>query len=65
MATTSPARRRLLDYPDAAQYMGTTERHIRELWATRRLTGVKLGGRVRFDQADLDAYIEANKVRAS
>ena len=32
----------LLDYQGAAEYLGTTPRHVEELWAQRRLTAVKV-----------------------
>jgi excisionase family DNA binding protein len=54
----------LLDYEAAARYLGTTPRHVRELWAKRYLAGVKVGRRVRFRIADLDAFIAAHRVPA-
>lgn len=55
---------RLLDLKGAAQYMDDTERHVRELWQSRRLAGVKVGRKVRFDLRDLDEFIERNRVGA-
>lgn len=54
----------LLDYEQAAKYLGTTPRHVRELWAKRRLPGVKVGRLVRFDIGDLDKFIESNRREA-
>lgn len=54
----------LLDYEGAARYLCTTPRHVRELWARRRLSAVKVGRSVRFSPADLDAFITANRVPA-
>jgi excisionase family DNA binding protein len=54
----------LLDYEAAARYLCTTARHVRELWARRELAASKVGRSVRFTQADLDAFIEARRVRA-
>ena len=54
----------LLDYQGAAEYLGTTPRHVKELWAQRRLTAVKVGRRVRFRRCDLDDYVERNLVKA-
>jgi excisionase family DNA binding protein len=51
----------LMNYAEAAAYLGTSERHIRHLWQERRLTAVKIGRRVRFAQHDLDAYIDRNR----
>jgi len=59
-----PAVRRLLDDQGAADYLGTTRRHVRKLWAERRLPAIKVGRLVRFDQRDLDAYIKARRVEA-
>lgn len=54
----------LLDYEGVAEYLGTTPRHVRRLWAERRLTGIKVGRMVRFAPADLDRYIAAQRVKA-
>ncbi|MDA8301369.1 MAG: helix-turn-helix domain-containing protein [Actinomycetota bacterium] len=54
----------LLDYEAAARYLCTTARHVRELWARRELAAIKVGRSVRFTKADLDAFIEARRVRA-
>lgn len=52
------------DIAEAAEYLGTSPRHIRRLVTERKITFVKIGGKVRFKKADLDAYIEANTVAA-
>jgi excisionase family DNA binding protein len=52
----------LLDYEGAAHYLCTTPRHIQDLWAKRRVAAVKVGRRVRFTQADLDAFIATNRI---
>ena len=57
-------RRRLLDLSEAAEYLGTTERHMRRLRYEHRITSLKVGGKVRFDRTDLDAYIDAHKEMA-
>ncbi len=54
----------LLDYEGAAKYLCTTPRRVRELWARRRLAGVKVGRSVRFAVEDLDAFIALNRVPA-
>jgi excisionase family DNA binding protein len=54
----------LLDYDGAAQYLCTTPRHVRELWAKRYLAAIKVGRSVRFSKVDLDAYIAARRVDA-
>jgi excisionase family DNA binding protein len=55
----------LLDYEEAAAYLCTTPRHVRELWARRQLAAIKVGRCVRFAKADLDAFIAANRVSAA
>jgi excisionase family DNA binding protein len=52
-----------LDLAEAAEYLGTSERHVRRLVAEHGLPFVKLGRKVRFQVTDLDAFIEANTVR--
>lgn len=51
----------LLDAEAAARRLGTTERHVRRLAHERRLDSVKVGKKLRFDPADLDAFIAANR----
>jgi len=51
----------LMNYEEVAAYLGTSERHVRGLWQERRLTAVKVGRRVRFAKADLDAFIDRNR----
>ena len=50
----------LMNYEQAAAYLGTSPRHLRRLWVERRIGGVKLNKLVRFRRKDLDAFIEAN-----
>ncbi|MBV8982561.1 MAG: helix-turn-helix domain-containing protein [Acidimicrobiia bacterium] len=57
-------RRPPINVARAAQYLGTSERHVRRLWAERRLTGIKLGGKLLFDPSELDAFLERNTVAA-
>ncbi len=54
----------LLDYETASTRLGTTPRHLRRLVTERRIPFVKVGRFVRFDPADLDAYIAANRTEA-
>lgn len=63
-AVPAPAARGLLDDQGAADYLGTTPRHVRKLWSERRLPAIKVGRLVRFDPRDLDAYIKAQRVEA-
>jgi excisionase family DNA binding protein len=55
----------LMDYAEAARYLCTTPRHVRELWATRYLAAIKVGRHVRFSRADLDNFIAARRVEAA
>ena len=65
-ATSKPpirrARGRLIDVAGAADYLGTTERHIRRLVDEKRIPYTKLGSgrsaRLRFDTAKLDAWLD-------
>jgi excisionase family DNA binding protein len=52
----------LLDYEAAAVYLCTTPRHVRELWAQRRLAAIKVGRSVRFSVDDLDIFIASHRV---
>jgi len=54
----------LLDRAEAAMYLKTSERHIRQLWATRQLAAVRVGRLIRFRRSDLDAFITAHRVEA-
>ncbi len=64
MSLNGDLHTRLVDRSEAAWYLGTTERHVRELWAQRKLGGVKVGRVVRFRVQDLDEYVDRNRVEA-
>lgn len=53
---------RMLDTVAAAKHLGTPERFVRRLVAERRIRFYKIGMYVRFDVADLDAFILAGRV---
>ncbi|MGI8751866.1 MAG: helix-turn-helix domain-containing protein [Acidimicrobiales bacterium] len=55
----------LLDEDAAALYLGTSSRHVRALWAQRKLAAVKVGRLVRFRTEDLDAFIATHRVEAA
>ncbi|MDB4110179.1 helix-turn-helix domain-containing protein [bacterium] len=55
----------LLDIGDAAERLGTTERHMRALIANRKIDYIKVGRLVRFDPSTLDAWIRAQTVTAA
>jgi excisionase family DNA binding protein len=52
----------LLTVEEAAQCMKMSVRHVRRLVAERKIRFHKLGRSVRFDVADVAAYIEACRV---
>jgi excisionase family DNA binding protein len=56
--------RRLMDVADAAQYLTVSEHFVRRLIRERRVTFIKVGRHVRFDPADLDAFIEQGRREA-
>lgn len=61
---TAGERRPLVDWDGAATALGTTTRHVRQLVERRQIATVKVGGLVRFDLADLEAYIERQRREA-
>lgn len=52
----------LLDVVAAAAYLPVSEHFVRRLVRERRLLYQKLGRFVRFDPADLDAFVQAGRV---
>lgn len=58
----------LLDYSQAAKYMGVTERWLRRQVAERRIPYIKLGqGRsspIRFDTAALEGWLADHEIEA-
>jgi excisionase family DNA binding protein len=54
--------RRMLTTEEAAQYLGTTARHVRRLVSDHELSRYKVGGRNRFADVDLDAWLDARRV---
>lgn len=51
----------LLTVDQAAERLGTSVRFIRRLRSEKRIPFVKLGGHIRVDSNDLDAYIAASR----
>lgn len=60
-APATPIQRRLLDYAGVATYLSVSRRQAEELAAGGEIPKVKIGHRVLFDVADVDAYIERIK----
>ncbi len=58
---TSPTPTRLLSRREACDYLSISPRKLDQLTADGDLPRVKIGSCVRFEQADLDAFIAAQK----
>ena len=56
---------KLLITEQAAAFLGISKRTIQELTASRKLAFIKFGRNVRFDPADLAAFTEKNRVKAT
>jgi excisionase family DNA binding protein len=52
----------LLTRPEAAQWLGTSERHLERLTSERRIPFVRVGGKIRYLRADITAWLQANRV---
>ena len=52
---------RLVDAPTAAGILQLSERYVRQLTVTGELPGVRFGRAVRYDLADLEAFIDARR----
>jgi excisionase family DNA binding protein len=50
--------RPLMDLPSVARRLGVNQRHIRRLVAERRIPYLKWGHLLRFDPADIDAWLD-------
>jgi excisionase family DNA binding protein len=53
--------RRLLNYERAAAYLGVSVRTMKSLAADGKVVKIPLCGKVLFDRADLDAFIDKTK----
>ena len=62
MARNEKVARRMLTTEEAADYLGTTPRHVRRLVSDHQLSRYKVGGRNRFADVDLDAWLDARRV---
>jgi excisionase family DNA binding protein len=60
--STAGHRPSLIDLPALAERLGVTERHVRRLVAERRVPFIKWGHLLRFDPADIDAWLEEQRV---
>ena len=57
--------KRLLKYPDVERRLGVTQRTISKLIKTGGLPAIRFGRSVRFDEADLQAFVERSKCHAA
>jgi excisionase family DNA binding protein len=58
-ATTFP---QLIDMETVAQRLGTSIRHVRRLVTEKKLPYLKIGHFIRFDERDIEAWIDRQKV---
>ena len=56
---------RLIDIVLLSEVLGVSERHVRRLVAERRIPFVKVGHYVRFDPADVIAWIDGHAMRVA
>jgi excisionase family DNA binding protein len=61
MSVTSAQQPSLVDLATVAQRLGVNQRHIRRLVAERRIPFVKWGHLLRFDPAEVDAWLDAHR----
>lgn len=54
----------MIDIPTLADQLGTTERHIRNLIARRKIPHVKVGALIRFEPEVVARWISENRVPA-
>ena len=64
MARAENVARRMLTTEEAAEYLGTTVRHLRRLVSDHELCHYKVGGRNRFADVDLDAWLDSRRVES-
>ena len=65
MARTSPPGERLIDINELADRFGVRVRYVRRLVAERRIPYIKLGRLLRFDPAEVDAWIDRARIQES
>lgn len=57
-----PSGQSLLDINAVATRLGTSHRHVRGLMEKREIPFFKVGGKVRFDPADIERWLETRRV---
>jgi excisionase family DNA binding protein len=55
----------LLSIDELAEHLGVTVRHVRRLVAERRVPYLKVGRLVRFDPAEITAWLDGRRVANS
>ncbi|MEO8617681.1 MAG: helix-turn-helix domain-containing protein [Luteolibacter sp.] len=55
---------KLLPVTEAAAVLGVSKRTLQQLTSDRAVSFIKFGRNVRYDEADLERFAEARKVRA-
>lgn len=55
----------VLNYEEAARYLGTSRRHLERLVEERRITHRKIGRFVRFRRSDLELFLATARVPAA
>lgn len=63
-SNSMPVFRRLMDTNEAASYLGLSSGTLRKWRMTGKynLPHIEVGGRIRYDRNDLDAWLEFRKV---
>ena len=56
---------KLMTFEEAAEWLGTTPRHVRRLVCERRIPYRKLGRYVRFHPDDLAEYVAAHRIEVA
>jgi excisionase family DNA binding protein len=56
--------KRIYNTNESAQYIGLGKRTFQERVAANEIASIKIGRSIRFDIADLDAFIEKHKRKA-
>jgi excisionase family DNA binding protein len=59
MAASSNRPSALIDLPTTAVRLGVNHRYVRRLVAERRIPFIKFGHLLRFDPAEIDAWVDA------
>jgi excisionase family DNA binding protein len=55
----------LIPIGDVAEFLGTSERHVRRLVFERRIPYLKVGGLLRFDPLELADWLDRARVPAT